>query len=146
MTQFYSQTGIFTAIDLSLCSPNALLDFNWRVLPDLYSSDHFPILVETTESEPVSRLPRWRLEKADWPLFSNLSSPDSPFADFESCDEAATYFTDLIHSAALLSVPRTSGHFSKRPVPWWTPECSSAVKARRAAFSRLRRHRGDPSA
>ena len=28
MTHFHSQTGIFTAIDLSLCSPNALLDFN----------------------------------------------------------------------------------------------------------------------
>ena len=52
MTHFYSQTGIFTAIDLSLCSPNALLDFNWRVLPDLYGSDHFPILLESTASTP----------------------------------------------------------------------------------------------
>ncbi|MPC75157.1 hypothetical protein E2C01_069542 [Portunus trituberculatus] len=45
---------------------------------------------------------------------------------------------------ALQTIPRTSGHFSKRPVPWWNAACTKAVKEKRAAFSRLRRHRGDP--
>ena len=35
VTHFQSRMGIFTSIDLSLCSPNSFLDFSWRVLPDL---------------------------------------------------------------------------------------------------------------
>ncbi|MPC56311.1 hypothetical protein E2C01_050264 [Portunus trituberculatus] len=34
--------------------------------------------------------------------------------------------------------------FTKRPVPWWNAAYTKAVKEKRAAFSRLRRHRGDP--
>ncbi len=49
-----------------------------------------------------------------------------------------------MHSAATISVPKTSSNFPMRPVPWWTPECTAAVKEKRAAFSRLRRHRVDP--
>ncbi|MPC83355.1 hypothetical protein E2C01_078064 [Portunus trituberculatus] len=32
----------------------------------------------------------------------------------------------------------------KRPVPWWSAACTKAVQEKRAAFSGLRRHRGDP--
>lgn len=144
MTHFHSQTGTFTSIDLSLCSSNSLLDFSWRVLPDLYGSDHFPILLESTDSEPQSRHPRWRLDKADWERFGELSSSVRQLTDFGTCDEAAIYFTDALHSAAVQSIPKTSGQFSKRPVPWWNAACTSAVREKRAAFSRLRRHRGDP--
>ena len=56
MTHFHVQNGTFTAIDLSLCSSDSVLDFNWQVLPDLYDSNHFPILLELAGSEP--RLPR----------------------------------------------------------------------------------------
>ena len=143
MTHFHVQNGTFTAIDLSLCSSDAVLDFNWQVLPDLYGSDHFPILLELAGSEPRPRLPRWRLNKADWKLFTELATPARSAEDFSCCDEAAVYFTDVLQSAALQSVPKTSGRFPKRPVPWWTDECTAAVRARRAAFSRVRRHRGD---
>ncbi|KAK3887520.1 hypothetical protein Pcinc_008375 [Petrolisthes cinctipes] len=127
VTHFNSPTGTFTAIDISLCSPSALLDFTWRVLPDLYGSDHFPILLEGNRYEPQSRLPRWKFEKADWQFFGELTSSVSSVADFCSSDEAVTYFTDMLHSAALNSIPRTSGYFPKRPVPWWSPVCTTAV-------------------
>ncbi|KAK3877973.1 hypothetical protein Pcinc_017375 [Petrolisthes cinctipes] len=51
----------------------------------------------------------------------------------------------MLHSAALNSIPRTSGYFPKHPVPWWSPVCTTAVREKRAAFSRLRRNRGDPT-
>jgi len=144
MTSFHIQTGTFTAIDLSLCSTNTILDFSWKVLDDLHGSDHYPIVLESTTSEPQRRLPRWRLDKADWNLFETLSSTNRCIDEFHSAEEAVTYFTDKIHSAAVLSVPKTSGTFRKRPVPWWNENCSTAVKAKRTAFARLRRHRGDP--
>ena len=144
MTHFHSQTGTFSSIDLSLCTSNCFLDFTWRVLPDLYGSDHFPILIEATDSVPQSRLPRWRLDKADWHHFTELTSFLRPLSDFTTCDEAVVYFTDTLLSAALQSIPKTSGRFPKRPVPWWNTACTEAVREKRAAFSRLSRHRGDP--
>ncbi|KAK3889512.1 hypothetical protein Pcinc_006484 [Petrolisthes cinctipes] len=51
----------------------------------------------------------------------------------------------MLHSAALNTIPKTSGHFPKRPVPWWSPVCTTAVWEKRAAFSRLRHNRGDPT-
>ena len=143
VTHFHSPTGTFTSIDISLCTSNFFLDFSWRVLPDLYGSDHFPILLENTASTPQSRSPRWCLNKADRHLFSELSSSIRPLSDFHTCDAAAIYFTDALHSAALQSIPRTSGRFPKRPVPWWNVDCTNAVREKCAAFSRLRRHRGD---
>ncbi len=65
MKHFHSPTGTFTAIDISLSSSDALLDFKWRVLLGLHGSDHFPIVLETDKSEPQSRLPRWKLYTAD---------------------------------------------------------------------------------
>ena len=110
----------------------------------MYGSDHFPILLESVDSLPESRLPRWRLDKADWRRFQDLTSFARPLADFVSSDEAVAYFVDFLLSAALHSVPKTSGRFPKRPVPWWNAACTEAVREKRAAFSRLRRHRGDP--
>ena len=107
-TNFHSQTGTFTSIDLSVCTSNSLLDFTWRVLPDLYESDHFPILLESVDSEPRSRPPRWRLDWSDWQRFTDLISSVRPLADFGTCNDAAVYFIDVLHSVALQSVPKLS--------------------------------------
>lgn len=143
VTHFHSATGTFTSIDLSLCSSSIFLEFRWSVLSDLYGSDHFPIIIKSDDSVPQPRLPRWRLDKADWQLFSDLSVPSRLLSDMENCDTAAQYFSDLLHSAGLQSIPRTRGRFPKRPVPWWNADCTAAVREKRAAFSRLKRHRGD---
>ncbi len=144
MTHFHSQTGTFTAIDVPIYCPNALLDFSCQVFPDLYGSYHFPIVKESTESILRLRLPRWCLGKANWKRFTELSSPDLSIDDFIVTDEAARYYTDLSHSSALQCVRRTSGHFPRRPVPWWNSNSSVAVRAKRVFFALLRRHRGCP--
>ena len=72
-THFHVQTGSFSCIDLSITSPNAYIDFDWDVLEDLHGSDHFPIIINTGDTIPVSRAPRWCTDKANWPLFQQLS-------------------------------------------------------------------------
>ena len=37
-------TGTFTSIDLSLCSPNIRIEIDFMVESDSYGSDHFPII------------------------------------------------------------------------------------------------------
>lgn len=98
-------------------------------------SDHFSIILTSAEGEARTRLPRWRLERADWQLLSQLCSTARTVDCFDSTDEVA-YFANV--------VTKTSGHFPWRPVPWWSPECTPNLKEERAAFSRLRGHRGDP--
>ncbi len=38
-------------IDLSLCLSTVILDFDWKVLPDLHGSNHFPITLTSAEGE-----------------------------------------------------------------------------------------------
>ena len=100
-THFHSQTGTFTSINFFVCTSNSLFDFTWRILPALYGSDHFPILLESVDSEPRSRPPRWRLNRLDWQRFTDLTFSVHSLADFGTCNDAAAYFTDVLHSAAL---------------------------------------------
>ena len=43
-TYLHPATGTFTAIDLSLCSPDILMEIDFMVETDSYGSDHFPII------------------------------------------------------------------------------------------------------
>ena len=45
-TYFHPATGTFTAIDLSLCSPDILMEIDFMVESDSYGSDHFPIVLK----------------------------------------------------------------------------------------------------
>ncbi len=94
ITHFHSQIDNFTVIHNSLSSLNALLDFKCQILPDLFGSDHSPILLESAGSERMSR--RWRLDKADWQLFTELTLSDRSLGNFDSSDEAATYFSGIM--------------------------------------------------
>ena len=40
-------TGTFTAIDLSLCSPDILMEIDFMVESDSYGSDYFPIVLKS---------------------------------------------------------------------------------------------------
>ena len=42
-TYLHPATGTYTSLDLSICFPTLLLDFDWKVHDDLCGSDHFPI-------------------------------------------------------------------------------------------------------
>ena len=67
----HPSTGTFTAIDLSLCSPDIVMEIDFMVESDSYGSDHFPIIVKICVSLPDA-LSRWNLNRADWVQFDNL--------------------------------------------------------------------------
>ena len=69
-TYLHPATGTFTAIDLSLCSPNIRMEIYFMVESDSYGNDHFPIVSEIVVSLPDA-LPRWNLNRTDWAQLDN---------------------------------------------------------------------------
>ena len=43
-TYLQPATGTYTSLDLSICFPTLLLDYDWKVHDELCGSDHFPVL------------------------------------------------------------------------------------------------------
>ena len=140
-THFHVQTGTFSRIDLSICSSNCYLDFAWQVLEDQHTSDHFPIIIDVEDSLPAPRSPRWCLERANWSQFKDHTGIDADVSDMPSIDDAINLIYFILLRAASLAIPRTTGKFHRRPVPWWNKDCYIAHKAMRAACTRYKRHR-----
>ena len=107
-TYFHPATGTFTAIDLSLCSPDILMEIDFMVESDLYGSDHFPIVVKIGIWLPDS-LPR----RADCVKFDHL------------CKVNLTLDTIELYE-------------KKRCKPWFNTECKYALKARKSALVRFK--------
>ena len=142
-THLHIPNGTFSNIDLSIVSANIALDFTWRVMEDLHGSDHYPILLEKVTGIPDCGVPRWRLERADWNLFSSLAMVQCSCEEFQTVQEATDHITSQIRLAAEISVPRSSGKYRRPPVPWWSDECHNAVRARKAVLRQLKRRPDD---
>ena len=137
-THYHVQTGSLTMVDLTICTPDVLVDFTWEVSPTLRGSDHYPITVQTIESAPQTSNPKWCLQRADWDLFQRSCHLDLKVHDHDTIDEAVEYFVAQVHRAAAISIPRTSSKFHRRPVPWWNNDCAQARLESRRAESRLK--------
>ncbi|XP_035211813.1 DNA polymerase kappa-like [Stegodyphus dumicola] len=92
VTYFYEPTKTFHALDLAICSPSLLPFFTFDVGNDLHNSDNFSPLV----SNPISRSPRFILEKADWQLFSSLAELTEEMVEGVEIDDAVKAVADKI--------------------------------------------------
>ncbi|XP_044766937.1 uncharacterized protein LOC123322920 [Coccinella septempunctata] len=144
-TRFDAHTGESSAIDLSLCYPALSVTFDWEVLPFLYGSDHFPIVITNNETETnTTPVMKGRLKSANWSKFTSHieEKTDELFGntlDSENIDELVDKFTNIILESANLHVQKkqmVSGH---HPVPWWTPECDKVIKESKSAFNKFKR-------
>ncbi|XP_076058579.1 uncharacterized protein LOC143035597 [Oratosquilla oratoria] len=133
----------FVIMDLSICSSNCALDFEWKVLDDLRSSDHYPTVLYTQEGAPTDGIPRWCTEKADWTKFEELSTVQNSIDSFSSVEAALEYLNDTLYTAGINSIPKSSGKFRRRPVPWWSDTIRNLHRATRRALTRLHCHRND---
>ena len=139
-THLQIQTGTLSCIDLSVLSANCVVDFSWRTLDDWHTSDHAPIIINDNSDLPEQRSPRWLLEKADWKKFGELSEIEADAGEFQTVDDAIDLLNGTLHTAGVQSIPRSSGLFRRRPVPWWTPQLQILHRATRKALTRLKRH------
>ena len=136
-THFHSATDSFSSIDLSLCSPEIIPNFNWTISCELYNSDHFPIKITLPDPTPNINTVRYNYFKADWTLFQNNASCNIHIDSFPTVDDAVEYFNSTVISAADLAIPKTTGRIITKPVPWWN---ENLQRAQRKKVTTMRRY------
>lgn len=133
-TYLHPATGSYSALDLSICSPDIFLDFSWNVDEDLHGSDHFPIIISENGPSVLERPSRWKLYKADWTLFQHLCGESITQEALANLNDPTQDISALIYKAAEEAIPRTSTHPKKRNKPWFDEKCQTAIDDRNAAL------------
>jgi hypothetical protein len=136
-TYLHPGTGTYTCIDLTICSPSLLLDYNWEVADDLHSSDHFPISLKNTNVTIDDAIPQWNLKKADWAKFETLCTTRLNRNTVLNDNDPIRQFTSVLIEIAEESIPKSSTNYQRTPKPWFTKECKEAIRQRREALKNL---------
>lgn len=149
-TRFNSFSGEFSAIDISFCEPTLSLSLEWEVLPQLYGSDHFPILIrnETVDKMTQRSTPmKWKIDSANWTLFSanveerveELYNTHTPHK--ENMEEVLNKFSEVIIKAAEQHIGKTKQLNHRNPVPWWNDDCQQSLQQAHAAFNKYKKQK-----
>ena len=119
-TYLHPATGTYTSLDLSICYPTLLLDYEWKVHDyewkvhdDLCGSDHFPIFLNNIAPQLEEPITRWKLTKADWPSFKALCETEINDTILQA-DDPIDRFTTTLHQLAIKTIPRTSMKSKKK--------------------------------
>ena len=138
-THFYTDQGVIKSshIDLSLCSTNLLLEFEWGLFDQTMDSDHYPIWIRSGRKRRPISFPKWVIDKANWPKFTQNTIPTSSVKDFQSVHEANEYCKTFIKDAATKAIPKTSGNEKNYNSPWWNEECKKVKENRKIAWEKF---------
>ena len=138
MTYHNLYDNSYSAIDLSICSSDIALDFNWSVNEYLNGSDHFPIHLKFARNVPTEMPPKWKPLDADWAKYKERIKLDRSCESFECHLEAYTYFTDVMLTSAESSIPKTTGKLHRPAVPWWDKKCGTLRKITRRCYKKYK--------
>jgi len=140
-THYHIQSSTFSALDLMICSPDVCHDMEWDVHSDLCGSDHFPTLLKTINNDPVTREPKYILERGNWKLFyvkTFIANADTHISG-GSIDECVQTFNEIIISAADAAIPKSSGRAPRFRVPWWSADCALVTSERKKLLRKYQR-------
>ena len=117
------------------------------VQPPIGHSDHAVLRVDFTipmYREPKTSRTVWRYNLADWPrLKHDFCSTDWHSMLSGTVDEACFSITAHITRGMKQFIPAKQLKTRPSDPPWWTPECSDSVNAKKAALKRMRTDPGD---
>ncbi|KAL4096826.1 hypothetical protein QTP88_021709 [Uroleucon formosanum] len=108
--------GNLSCIDLTMCTSSLAQRLKWKVLPDIYSSDHLPILtnyMDIIEEEII------KIQHNDQ---SNI-------------ENTVKILTNIITSAAEISIGSCINHNKNPKVPWWNDEIKRAIFNKKSALN-----------
>lgn len=132
--------GNMSAIHLSFYTPNIAQRLHWKILPEIYNSDHFPIIIEILSNSPENNgiHTRWNLKNPDWSIFSSYLESElisnHPLNDHISIDETITKFTNSVVLSAEKTIGYSSSYSNKPRVHWWNEEIKQQIKKKNKAL------------
>ena len=132
-TYLHPGHGTYSAIDLTVVSPELFMDFSWRVLDDLHGSDHFPIKTKFETPSRAHREPAWRINKADWHLFNEQCQQQLN----KNEELSANKFAEILSKIADETIPKTSTYPKHISNPWFDDSCAAAVRDRKKSLRRF---------
>ncbi|KAF0755679.1 putative RNA-directed DNA polymerase [Aphis craccivora] len=139
--------GTASAIDLTFTTPSFAPHLTWDTLSHPYGSDHLPIITKltyrNTKDIQVGK-PKWKLNTADWNLFTSLLEQKIDSIEFEkpkinNLNEVTQNFTNAILEIANLTIGQTIFSGRKPPVSWWNSHCNESIKSKKTAFNKFKR-------
>ena len=139
-TYIHPATGTKSVLDLSVCQPSLLLDFEWSVHNDLCGSDHFPVLLKTTTTVDEPNIGKYIFKTADWPTFQQMCLSDLSEETLLSYNDPISEFSKRLTSIADKTIKKTSASSTKPKVPWFDTECKDAIKGRKKLQRKLFHH------
>ena len=138
-TYLHPATGKFSSLDLSICHPSLLLDFDWTVSEDQHGSDHFPVIIESVNNSTNYHNTKWKLNKANWEIYHSLYEESLRIDKFDNSLNPLDDFTSSLLDIANKCIPKTSTN-PKKSKPWYNDECKDAIKQRKQALSKFCRY------
>ena len=129
-TYLHPATGKFSSLELSMCHPSLLLDFEWTVSEDQHGSDHFPVIIESVNNSTNDHNVKCKLNKANWELYHSLCEESLKINKFNNSLDPLHDFTSSLLDISNKSIPKTSTN-PKKSKPWYNDECKDAIKQRK---------------
>ena len=138
--------GSTSHLDVAMASNNIARVASWSVHCDTLGSDHLPVFINLQDPAVVDDVlpPHWAYKRANWDGFKTdcrqLLTPDIIDEDIPaSCNR----LVKVIINAAEANIPVVKSKHDPRHkyVPYWSDECSEAVKRRNKAKNKMQQTR-----
>ena len=147
MPTHFSTHKTFTNVDISLVSVNLATICEWKILNNLFGSDHNPIFIHIFNghnSYPCKPTPKFKTHCANWSKFIQMT--DKFLKQRTPCtniNKEAAQIQKSIVSAAHHSISQTKPISRKYKVPWWNKDLQTLRTNKQKAWYEYKSRRTD---
>jgi len=106
VTRISPSTGNLSAIDLSFSISTITPYIDWEVIPELSSSDHFPIIMTLNHTNPQNHYTRgkkWKLKNVNWNTYQTEMDKNivlTSWSNTNNIEDNIKLFTNLFITTA----------------------------------------------
>jgi hypothetical protein len=142
----------FSAINLSMSTPNIAPDIEWDTLTSYNGSDHWPIILKLYNSiSQLEIINKWRLKNPKWEHFSSLVdqallsselgdiNPTTPNIDQYRINDIVSKLTTSIIEAATVTIGKSNRTPNQKIDPWWNEEYKTYIRKYKKALNCFKR-------
>lgn len=139
--------GNFSCIDLSICSSSLAHRIEWKVLPDIFSSDHIPIkifFIPRTGEPNKNKSQRWNLKNPNWTLFSEMVDDEVSKLSTTNqlnINDIVSTFTSILTLTAEKTIGNHTNQTFKPKVPWWNDAIKEDIQNKKKALNTFKKNK-----